>query len=85
MSEQVELTNPVDLSVGGMGGHIFRRAVHLAMSFLPLIYFEWGQSVSEQLGLTLPQFVSVVVFVLIGAEAIRLKFGLTVYGQRKYE
>ena len=85
MSEQVELTNPVDLSVGGMGGHIFRRAVHLAMSFLPLIYFEWGQSVSEQLGLTLPQFVSVVVFVLIGAEAIRLKFGLTVYGQREYE
>lgn len=85
MSEQVELTNPVDLSVGGMGGHIFRRAVHLAMSFLPLIYFEWGHSVSEQLGLTLPQFVSVVVFVLIGAEAIRLKFGLTVYGQREYE
>ena len=71
MSEQVELTNPVELSVGGMGGHIFRRSIHIGMSFLPFIYFEWGESLSEKLNLTLPQFVSVVVFLLIAAELTR--------------
>ncbi|MDA8805305.1 hypothetical protein N9N59_01235 [Euryarchaeota archaeon] len=85
MSEHVELTNPVELSVGGMGGHILRRAIHLGMSFLPLIYFEWGESVADSLDLTLPQFVSCVVFLLFAAEGTRLKFGLTIYGQREYE
>jgi len=85
MSEQVELTNPVELSVGGMKGHLFRRSIHLGMSFLPLIYFEWGKSVSDSLGLTLPQFASTVVFLLFVAEATRLKFGITIYGQREYE
>ena len=85
MSEQVELTNPVELSVGGMKGHLFRRSIHLGMSFLPLIYFEWGNSVSDSLGLTLPQFVSTMVFLLFAAEATRLKFGITIYGQREYE
>jgi len=85
MSEHVELTNPVELSVGGMGGHIFRRSIHLGMSFLPLIYFELGDSVADSLDLTLPQFVSCVVFLLFAAEGTRLKFGLTIYGQREYE
>ena len=85
MSEQVELTNPVELSVGGMKGHLFRRSIHLGMSFLPLIYFVWGNSVSDSLGLTLPQFVSTMVFLLFAAEATRLKFGITIYGQREYE
>ncbi len=85
MSEQVELTNPVELSVGGMKGHLFRRSIHLGMSFLPLIYFEWGNSVSDSLGLTLPQFVSTMVFLLFAAEATRLKFGITIYGKREYE
>lgn len=85
MSEHVELTNPVELSVGGMGGHIFRRSIHLGMSFLPLIYFELGDSVADSLDLTLPQFVSCVVFLLFAAEGTRLKLGLTIYGQREYE
>ena len=85
MSEQVELTNPIELSVGGLRGHLFRRAIHLGMSFLPLIYFEYGRSLSNDVGLSLPQFVSAVVFLLFAAESIRLKFGLTIYGQREYE
>ena len=85
MSEQVELTNPVELSVGGMGGHLFRRAIHLGMSLLPYIYFEWGEVLSDWFGLTLPQFVSTMVFLLFAAEATRLKFGFTIYGQREYE
>ena len=85
MSEQVELTNPVELSVGGMKGHLCRRSIPLGLSFLPLISFEWGKSVSDSLGLTLPQFVSTVVFLLFVAEATRHKFGITNYGQRENE
>lgn len=85
MSEQVELTNPVELSVGGMGGHIFRRTIHIGMSLLPWIYFEYGESVSAKIGLTLPQFVSVVIFTLFVLESLRLGFGITIYGQREYE
>lgn len=85
MREQVELTNPVELSVGGMGGHIFRRTIHIGMSLLPWIYFEYGESVSAKIGLTLPQFVSVVIFTLFVLESLRLGFGITIYGQREYE
>ena len=48
MSEQVELTNPVELSVGGMKGHIFRRGIHVGMVLLPWIYFEHGEMLSEK-------------------------------------
>ena len=85
MSEHVELTNPVELSVGGMRGHIFRRSIHVGMILLPWIYFEHGEMISDKLGLTLPQFVSTMVFTLFILEAIRLKFGITIFGQREYE
>ncbi|MBL6732627.1 MAG: hypothetical protein ISP82_06740 [Candidatus Poseidoniaceae archaeon] len=85
MSEQVELTNPVDLSVGGMSGHIFRRIFHISMFIIPYIYFEYGGEVAERIGYTLPEVVSLVIIVAIFGEALRLKFGLTVFGQREYE
>ena len=85
MSEHVELTNPVELSVGGMGGHVFRRSIHVGMSFLPLIFFEYGESISELVGLTVPQFMSTMVFLLFLLEGLRLSFGITIYGQREYE
>ncbi len=85
MSEYVELTNPVELSVGGMGGHIFRRSIHLGMSILPFIYFEYGESLADVVGLTLPQFMSSMVFLLFLLEGLRFGFGITIYGQREYE
>jgi len=85
VSEQVELTNPVELSVGGMKGHIFRRTVHVGMVLLPWIYFEHGEMISDKVGLTLPQFVSVMVFILFFLEGMRLQFGITIFGQREYE
>ena len=85
MSEQVELTNPVDLSVGGMSGHIFRRIFHISMFIIPYIYFEFGNEVAERIGYTLPEVVSLVIILAIFGEALRLKFGLTVFGQREYE
>ena len=58
ISEQVELTNPGDLSVGGMSGHIFRRFFHLAMCVLPILYFEVGENVADSVGLTLDEIVA---------------------------
>ena len=85
MSEQVELTNPVDLSIGGMSGHVFRRIFHISMFIIPYIYFEFGEDVAEIIGYTLPEVVSLVIIVAILGEALRLKVGLTVFGQREYE
>jgi hypothetical protein len=85
MSEQVELTNPVDLSIGGLSGHLFRRGIHVAMSAIPFIYFEWGSTIADAIGASMPQVVSLVIMAIIAAEGVRLKFGITIFGQREYE
>ena len=85
MSDQVELTNPVDLSVGGMSGHLLRRGIHLAISFIPVLYFELGNDVADYVSLTLEQVVSVVILIAVFGEALRLRMGWTIVGQRSYE
>jgi hypothetical protein len=85
MSDQVELTNPIELSVGGVSGHLLRRGIHLAMSFLPFLYFEFGEDVADMASLTLEQVVSCVILLAVFGEALRLRMGLTIVGQRSYE
>ena len=85
MSDQVELTNPIELSVGGVSGHLLRRGIHLAMSFLPFLFFEFGEDVADMTSLTLEQVVSCVILLAIFGEALRLRMGWTVVGQRSYE
>ena len=85
MSDQVELTNPIELSVGGVSGHLLRRGIHLAMSFLPFLYFEFGEDVADMVSLTLEQVVSCVILLAVFGEALRLRMGWTVVGQRSYE
>jgi hypothetical protein len=85
MSGQVELTNPVDLSVGGMSGHLLRRGIHVSMAGLPFVYFAYGEQVAEWLSLTLDQVVAGVLLLAIVGEGLRLRLGLTVFGQREYE
>lgn len=85
MSDQVELTNPVETSVGGMKGHILRRTVHIGMCAIPVVYFSWGDSISSKLGMDLQQIVASVVLFALVAEGIRLKLGITIFGQRDYE
>ncbi len=85
MSEHVELTNPVDLSIGGMNGHIFRRGIHVGMAGIPFVFFEWGQTIADKIGLEVPQLVSIIILSILTAEGIRLKLGLTIFGQREYE
>ena len=85
MSEQVELTDPVDHSVGGMYGHLFRRAFHIGMSFIPLVYFEYADELSDLVSISELQLVSLLTFGIAFSEAIRLKLGITIFGQRDYE
>ena len=67
MSEHVELTNPVDLSVGGMSGHIFRRGIHVGMAVLPFVFFEWGQTIADTIGVEVPQVVSIIILAILAA------------------
>ena len=86
MSEgQVEMTNPVDHSVGGMKGHLLRRAIHLGIAGMPWLYFEQGENIAGLFSLEPLQFVSYAMIALVIFEAVRLKLGFTVFGQRDYE
>ena len=85
MSDQVEMTNPIEQSVGGLSGHLLRRGIHLGMSFIPVLFFEFGENTADAVNLSLPQLVSLVILVAIVGEVLRLKFGVTIIGQRAYE
>ena len=85
MDGQVELTNPVETSIGGMRGHVLRRGIHLSMSFLPFIYFAYGEDVANAVGVSLDRLVASIVLVALTGEGLRLRFGWTVFGQRDYE
>jgi hypothetical protein len=85
MSDQVELTNPVETSIGGMRGHLLRRSIHLSLAALPFVYFNYGAQVAEATGMALDQVVATVVLFATVAEGLRLKLGITVFGQRDYE
>ena len=87
----VDMTDPVDLSIGGLKGHLFRRFIHLAMVVLPLGYYVYGDEITDSLSeflsmkINREQVVSVVILIVLIAEALRLKFGITIFGQREYE
>ncbi|GIR76067.1 MAG: hypothetical protein CM15mP78_07660 [Candidatus Poseidoniales archaeon] len=72
MDGQVEMTNPVDTSVGGMRGHILRRGVHLGMVGIPYLYFAHGETVAEVVGLDLQQVVAGVVLIALLLEGLAL-------------
>lgn len=81
----VEMTNPVDHSVGGMKGHILRRAIHLGIAGVPWLYFKQGENIGGLFSLEPIHFVSYAMIALVIFEAVRLKLGFTVFGQRDYE
>jgi hypothetical protein len=55
------------------------------MSIIPLIFYEYGEKLSDSVSLSEMQLVSVLVLALVLAEAVRLKLGITIFGQRDYE
>ena len=81
---------PIDIdhakhSVGGLGGHFFRRFTHVIMALIPVFYFTKGEQISDLFSLTSSQFVMFACFILILLEMIRLYFGIIIVGQREYE
>ena len=72
-------------SVGGGYGHLLRRLTHVSMCVIPLLYYMFGEQISGYLDVTPTQFVSLVCISILSLEALRLKFGIVVIGQREYE
>ena len=55
------------------------------MSLIPLVYYEYADELSELASITELQLVSLLTFGIAFSEAIRLKLGITIFGQRDYE
>lgn len=72
-------------SVGGLGGHFFRRFTHVIMAIIPILYFTKGEQISNIFSLTPTQFVSLACLILVFLEMVRLYFGIIIVGQREYE
>ncbi|HJM30372.1 MAG TPA: hypothetical protein QF529_04810, partial [Candidatus Thalassarchaeaceae archaeon] len=86
MSDEI----PVDIdhvkhSVGGAGGHWFRRFTHVSMCAIPFAYHLYGNEISNLVNLEPKEFVIAVAIAFIVIEAIRIKFGIIILGQREYE
>ena len=79
------LADHVDHSVGGFGGHAFRRFTHVSMTAIPFIYYIYGQDVADIVSLGAQQLVSAVCLLILFAEAIRIHLGIVIFGQREYE
>jgi hypothetical protein len=87
MSQDVENEQADHLvhSVGGRGGYLLRRSIHLLMATLPILFYWHGDEIAAVVCLSAERLVSLILLLLIAAEALRLTLGLTVYGQRDYE
>ena len=79
---------PVDIdhvnhSVGGAGGHFFRRLLHISMAVIPVLYYTKGEEISSIISISPTQLVILICFSILSLEAIRLKFGIIIIGQRE--
>ena len=72
-------------SVGGMGGHAFRRLTHVSMASIPYLYYVHGERISSYFSLQAREFVSVICILILVIELVRLKTGIVSVGQREYE
>ncbi|HIE81926.1 MAG TPA: hypothetical protein EYQ07_05325 [Candidatus Poseidoniales archaeon] len=75
----------IEHSVGGAGGHIFRRLLHISMFLIPVMYHLYGETIAAYVSLEPQQFVIAVGLIFIIVEAIRIRFGIIIIGQREYE
>lgn len=78
-------TEHTNQTVGGFGGHMLRRIIHVAIVALPVLYYLYAQPVASFFHLT-PELLLLVIFALnIVFEAVRLIFGWTLIGHRRHE
>ena len=72
-------------SIGGFGGHAFRRLTHLSMASIPYLYYVHGEAISSYFSLQAREFVSAICILILIIEAVRLRSGIVIVGQREYE
>ena len=75
----------VEHSIGGMGGHAFRRLTHVSMASIPYLYYVHGSTISSYFSLQAREFVSAICVLILVTEAFRLRTGIVIVGQREYE
>jgi len=75
----------VSHSIGGFGGHAFRRATHVTMAVIPVIYYARGDELGDYFSVSSRELVSMVLISILLIEFIRLRWGIVVVGQREYE
>ena len=75
----------VEHSVGGFGGHAFRRLTHVSMAAIPLIYYTRGDDLAGYFSVGPDELASYIFILVLVIEAIRLRFGIVIVGQREYE
>jgi len=85
MSEIEYEADHVKHSIGGRGGHIFRRFFHVGMVVFPWLYFEHGESIAEIFSQTPVQFAAILGVLACIVELVRMKYGILIVGQREYE
>ena len=71
----------VNHSIGGFGGHAFRRLTHISMACIPYLYYVHGENISSIFSLEMREFVSVVCILLLVIEAIRLEQELLLWAR----
>tara|TARA_Y100001970_G_C14259049_1_gene877981 strand:+ start:5872 stop:6516 length:645 start_codon:yes stop_codon:yes gene_type:complete len=72
-------------SIGGFGGHAFRRLTHVSMASIPYLYYVHGEAISSYFSLQAREFVSAICILILIIEAVRLRSGIVIVGQREYE
>ncbi len=66
-------------------GFYFRRFIHYSIALIPFIYYWYGPLLNHNFRITSNEIVSLIVFLVMFFEIMRLKFKWRIYGQRPYE
>ena len=85
MSEIEYEPDHVKHSIGGRGGHIFRRAFHMGMAAVPWVYYVHGEEIADLFSASPLQFVAFFGLIAVVVESLRIRFGIVIVGQREYE
>lgn len=79
--------DPADTVSGGAFGHWLRRALHVLLALVPVVYYDAVPAVRQHI----PEFPSpatlaiLTALLLLCVEVLRLRYGFVVVGQREYE
>jgi hypothetical protein len=71
--------------IGGSLGYWSRRIIHIAIGFIPILYYWEKTPVENFFLLSLEQIISIIVVLIITLDIARQKRGWLIFGQRHYE